>query len=146
MIYKDFQGLSLSRLGMGNMRLPVRLGKIDQKKAQEIIDYAMAQGINYYDTAYVYHSGKSEPFLGNALKKNVKLFRWGINRFGDVSDAVPVEKRENVFLTTASMRLRQNSRNVTDWLSEALFIMHQQTAHWFPSLTVCSSARPLIKP
>ena len=77
---------------------------------------------------------------------NVKLFRWGINRFGDVSDAVPVEKRENVFLTTASMRLRQNSRNVTDWLSEALFIMHQQTAHWFPSLTVCSSARPLIKP
>ena len=61
-------------------------------------------------------------------------------------DAVPVEKRENVFLTTASMRLRQNSRNVTDWLSEALFIMHQQTAHWFPSLTVCSSARPLIKP
>ena len=29
---------------------------------------------------------------------------------------------------------------------DGLFIMHQQTAHWFPSLTVCSSARPLIKP
>ena len=69
MIYKDFQDLSLSRLGMGNMRLPVKLGRIDTKKAQEIIDYAMAQGINYYDTAYVYHSGKSESFLGQALKK-----------------------------------------------------------------------------
>ena len=44
MIYRSFQDINLSRLGMGNMRLPVRLGKID-KKAQEIIDYAMAQGI-----------------------------------------------------------------------------------------------------
>ena len=69
MIYKDFKGLSLSQLGMGNMRLPTKFGRIDQKKAQEIIDYAMEQGINYYDTAYVYHMGKSEPFLGNALKK-----------------------------------------------------------------------------
>ena len=69
MIYKDFKELSLSRLGMGNMRLPTKLGRINQKKAQEIIDYAMEQGINYYDTAYVYHMGKSEPFLGNALKK-----------------------------------------------------------------------------
>ena len=69
MIYKQFQDLQLSRLGMGNMRLPVNQGRIDRKKAQEIIDYAMEQGINYYDTAYVYHSGESEPFLGEALSK-----------------------------------------------------------------------------
>ena len=69
MIYKPFQDLRLSRLGMGNMRLPVNRGKIDKKKAQEIIDYAMEQGINYYDTAYVYHSGESESFLGEALSK-----------------------------------------------------------------------------
>lgn len=69
MIYKDFQDISLSRLGMGNMRLPVKRGKIDYEKAQEIIDYAMEQGINYYDTAYVYHQGESEKFLGHALKK-----------------------------------------------------------------------------
>ena len=43
MIYKDFKELSLSRLGMGNMRLPTKLGRINQKKAQEIIDYAMEQ-------------------------------------------------------------------------------------------------------
>ena len=54
---------------MGNMRLPVHRGKIDHKKAQEIIGYAMEQDINYYDTAYVYHSGESESFLGEALRK-----------------------------------------------------------------------------
>lgn len=70
MIYKPFQDHQLSRLGMGNMRLPVNRGKIDKKKAQEIIDYAMEQGINYYDTAYVYHSGESESFLGEALSKH----------------------------------------------------------------------------
>ena len=69
MIYKQFQDIQLSRLGMGNMRLPVRGGKIDKQKAQEIIDYAMSQGVNYYDTAYVYHSGQSESFLGEALNR-----------------------------------------------------------------------------
>ena len=76
MIYKKFQDLSLSRLGMGNMRLPVSRGRIDEKRAQEIIDYAMAQGINYYDTAYVYHSGESESFLGKALKKYPRDIIW----------------------------------------------------------------------
>ena len=73
MITKPFQDISLSRLGMGNMRLPVEGGKdgapIDRARAQEIIDYAMSHGINYYDSAYVYHNGESEKFLGEALKK-----------------------------------------------------------------------------
>lgn len=73
MIYKPFKDISLSRLGMGNMRLPVQADKagapIDRVRAQEIIDYAMANGINYYDSAYVYHSGESEKFLGEAMKK-----------------------------------------------------------------------------
>ena len=54
---------------MGNMRLPVSRGKIIKKKAQEIIDYAMEQGVNYYDTAYACHAGESEPFLGDTLSK-----------------------------------------------------------------------------
>ncbi|MDE6600863.1 MAG: aldo/keto reductase [Lachnospiraceae bacterium] len=73
MIYKPFQDISLSRLGMGNMRLPVQGDKngapIDRIRAQEIIDYAMEKGINYFDSAYVYHDGESEIFLGEALKK-----------------------------------------------------------------------------
>lgn len=71
MEYKEWNGQKISRLGMGNMRLPILPGQpdsmIDKEKAQAIIDYAMQQGINYYDTAYVYHSGKSEEFLGEAL-------------------------------------------------------------------------------
>ncbi len=59
MIYKKFQDIQLSRLGMGNMRLPSvdpsnPGSAIDWKKAEEILDYAMSHGINYYDTAYVY--------------------------------------------------------------------------------------------
>ncbi|MBE5889847.1 MAG: oxidoreductase [Lachnospiraceae bacterium] len=68
--FKD--GISLSRLGMGNMRLPIGTGgdkDIDYAKAQEIIDYGMSHGINYYDTAYVYHEGESERFVGKALSK-----------------------------------------------------------------------------
>lgn len=73
MIYKPFKDIELSCLGMGNMRLPVIDDKpgapIDYKRAQEIIDYAYENGVNYYDTAYVYHNGESETFLGEALKK-----------------------------------------------------------------------------
>lgn len=68
--FKD--GIQLSRLGMGAMRLPMTEEEghpIDFAKAQAIIDYAMANGVNYYDTAYIYHDGNSERFLGEALKK-----------------------------------------------------------------------------
>ena len=54
MIYKNFQGIRLSALGMGAMRLPVVNGndsEIDEKAAAAMVDYAMEHGINYYDTA-----------------------------------------------------------------------------------------------
>lgn len=71
MQYKKFKdGVSLSRLGMGAMRLPVKDSdaEIDYEKAKAIIDAGMKSGINYYDTAYIYHGGKSEEFLGETLK------------------------------------------------------------------------------
>ena len=72
MIYNEFQGLKLSALGMGNMRLPVIDGddnQIDVKAAEEMFAYCMESGINYYDTAYGYHGGKSELVVGELLKK-----------------------------------------------------------------------------
>lgn len=62
MIEKQFQDLTLSALGMGTMRLPVLDGNdamIDEEKTAEMVDLAMEQGINYYDTAWGYHDGKS---------------------------------------------------------------------------------------
>lgn len=72
MIYKQFQDIRLSALGLGAMRLPVLEGKdaqIDEPAAQEMVDYAMEHGVNYYDTAWGYHSGQSELAMGRALAK-----------------------------------------------------------------------------
>lgn len=72
MFYQELAGVKVSALGLGNMRLPKVEGqgeKIDREKAQEIVDYAMQHGITYFDTAYRYHGGESELFLGEALKK-----------------------------------------------------------------------------
>lgn len=72
MIYKEFQGKKLSALGMGAMRLPVIDGNdavIDEEKTAEMVAYSMEQGINYYDTAYGYHSGNSEIVMGKVLKE-----------------------------------------------------------------------------
>lgn len=67
---KTFKETTLSCLGMGNMRLPVGAdGKIDYEKAAELIDYVYDHGVNYFDTAWPYHSGESENFLGETMQK-----------------------------------------------------------------------------
>lgn len=72
MIYKEFQDVKLSALGLGAMRLPVIGGadeNIDEAAAADMVDYAMAHGVNYYDTAWGYHDGNSELVLGRALSR-----------------------------------------------------------------------------
>ncbi len=72
MIYRNFQDIKLSALGLGAMRLPTIGGddsKIDEQAAAEMVEYAMKNGINYYDTAWGYHSGNSEIVMGKVLKK-----------------------------------------------------------------------------
>lgn len=70
MNYKPFKNIRLSTLGMGAMRLPMKdQDHIDYEKAHEILDRAYADGINYYDTAYVYQGGDSERCLGQWMQK-----------------------------------------------------------------------------
>ncbi len=72
MFYKQFQDVKLSALGFGTMRLPVKNGvyaDIDEETAAEMIDFAMKNGVNYYDTAWGYHDGMSEIAVGKILKK-----------------------------------------------------------------------------
>ncbi|MBE6719657.1 MAG: aldo/keto reductase [Ruminococcaceae bacterium] len=71
-----FKDIEVSRLGLGTMRLPCKTPlkreanpMIDYKKGQELVDLAYQNGVNYFDTAYIYHASKSEAFIGSALKK-----------------------------------------------------------------------------
>lgn len=70
MYYKNFKGNKISMLGLGSLRLPTISGDantIDRPKAQRVIEHAFSSGINYFDTAYTYHNGNSERFLGETL-------------------------------------------------------------------------------
>lgn len=73
---RKFKDTEVSLLGLGTMRLPCKTSLkreknplIDYKKGQELVDIAYKNGVNYYDTAYMYHVGKSEKFIGTALRK-----------------------------------------------------------------------------
>lgn len=71
MQYRKFEklGKDVSLLGMGCMRLPqLEDGSVDEAEAIDIIRSAIDAGVNYVDTAYTYHGGKSEKVLGKALK------------------------------------------------------------------------------
>ena len=73
MVYKEFQDKKLSSLGFGAMRLPVSDSipgtPIDEEKTEEMVDFALRHGVNYFDTAYGYHDGTSEVVMGKVLGK-----------------------------------------------------------------------------
>ncbi|MBN2529374.1 MAG: aldo/keto reductase [Deltaproteobacteria bacterium] len=71
MQYRKFgkDGWNVSALGFGAMRLPnLRDNTVDTKAAVDVLRYGIDQGINYIDTAYIYHNGESESIVGRALK------------------------------------------------------------------------------
>lgn len=86
-------GIETSLLGFGCMRFPLTAeGKIDEPEAERLLDKAIAEGVNYIDTAYPYHNGDSEPFVGRVLKKYdrdsfflaTKLPVWMVNSPEDI--------------------------------------------------------------
>ncbi|MBO4399886.1 MAG: aldo/keto reductase [Lachnospiraceae bacterium] len=62
-------GIETSLLGFGCMRLPVKDGRIDRERTAAMIDTAYKAGVNYFDTAYPYHGGESEPVVGEILNR-----------------------------------------------------------------------------
>jgi predicted aldo/keto reductase-like oxidoreductase len=79
MLYRKMpsNGDDLSVLGYGCMRLPQKEGRIDTEQAARQIRRAIDRGVNYLDTAWLYHGGESESFLAGALadgyRERVKL-------------------------------------------------------------------------
>lgn len=89
----------ISALGFGAMRLPTKNGRIDKKRAKEQIYYAIDNGVNFIDTAYLYHGGSSESFLGEILqgeyRKKVKLCTkmpsWFVKKHEDMEKYLKVQ-------------------------------------------------------
>ena len=99
MIYRNFQDMRLSGLGMGAMRLPVIDGddsRIDETKTQAMVDYAMEQGVNYYDTAWGYHDGHSETVMGKALSRYPRESYYLATKFPGY-DLSNMDKVEEIF-------------------------------------------------
>lgn len=128
----------ISAIGYGCMRLPTRLGRIDEKKAEEQIRYAIKEGVNYFDTAYPYHNGESERFLGkvfsdkllrNKIKIATKLPPWAIRSRTDM-DRILKEQLEKLQVETIDYYLvhgilsqgvwdRMKSLGIIDFLENA---------------------------
>lgn len=99
MIYKQFRGKRLSVLGFGCMRLPVKNGvyaDIDEQAAAEMIELAMRNGVNYYDTAWGYHDGNSETVMGRILSKYPRESFYLASKFPGY-DLANLDKVEEIF-------------------------------------------------
>ena len=92
-------GDKISALGFGAMRLPTKTGRIDKESAKKLIYYAIDNGVNFIDTAYLYHGGASESFLGEVLhgeyRKKVKLCTkmpsWFIKKYEDMEKYLEIQ-------------------------------------------------------
>jgi uncharacterized protein len=110
MLYRPFgkTGEMVSILGFGTMRLPVidnRHDQIDIPLATEMLEYAIGEGVNYVDTAHMYHGasvvaqGNSESFTGNALAGGLrdkvllatKLPSWAVRTRADMDRVLAVQ-------------------------------------------------------
>ena len=97
MIYRKFQDIQLSGLGLGMMRLPVldgNDGAVDETAAAELIDFAYKSGINYFDTAWGYHDGNSELVAGKYLSRYPRESYYLASKFPgyDLSNMSKVEE------------------------------------------------------
>lgn len=92
-------GDEISALGYGAMRLPTKNGMIDKERAKKQIYHAIDHGVNIIDTAYPYHGGASESFLGEILKDGykekvkicTKMPSWSIRKYEDMEKYLEIQ-------------------------------------------------------
>lgn len=117
----DKLGIETSLLGYGCMRFPTTAdGRIDREAAEKLLDKAYEQGVNYFDTAYPYHNGESEAFVGSVLKKYdrssfylaTKLPLWGVQKLEDV-DRIFFEQLERLQMEYVDFYLMHAVRKST---------------------------------
>ena len=99
MVYKNYKDMKLSMLGMGAMRLPVIDGddsRIDEAAAAKMVDIAIKQGVNYFDTAWGYHDGNSELVMGRALSRYPRESFYLADKFPGY-DLSNMDKVEEIF-------------------------------------------------
>ncbi len=127
MIYREFQGMQLSMLGLGTMRLPLIDGdnaKIDEKATAEMVDYAMEHGINYYDTAWGYHEGNSETVMGKVLSAHPRENFYLASKF-------PGYDKEN-FLKIEEIFEKQLEKCEADYFDFYLFhTVTEENIEWY---------------
>ncbi len=99
MIYRKFKDIEISALGFGAMRLPVIGGNdsdVDQKAVNRMVKTAIESGINYFDTAWGYHSGNSETAIAEALRPYRRESYFLADKFPGY-DLVNFGKAEEIF-------------------------------------------------
>lgn len=124
MYYNNFKGEKISALGLGCMRLPCGPeGEIDSVELQKMVDYAISNGVNFFDTAYVYHGGKSEIEIGKALSKYPRDSYF-------LSDKFPGHSIQDSF-DVKTVFERQLSRCGVDYFD--FYLLHNAYENSFPT-------------
>ena len=96
MIYNEFKGKKISALGMGCMRLPSVEKEVNIEETKALIDHAIKKGINYFDTAWIYHGEKSESIMGDILKNYPRDSYFLATKFPGF-DRSYMERKEEIF-------------------------------------------------
>ena len=121
MIYRNFKDEKLSLLGFGCMRFTSdpSSGEIDQEKVNAMFDLAIREGVNYFDTAYPYLSGKSETAMAEALSRYPRESYYIADKFPGHSLNKPID---NIALFNLSLKKCRTDyfdfyllHNVTEW-------------------------------
>ncbi|MBR2529284.1 MAG: aldo/keto reductase [Blautia sp.] len=137
MIYSEFKNQKLSKLGFGCMRfaLDPKTGEIDQDKVNAMFDIAIAEGVNYFDTAYPYLGGKSEIAMAEALSRYPRDSYYIADKFPGHSLTAPID---NIALFHVSLRKCRTDyfdfyllHNITEW---SLKYYESEEYHIIPDL------------